>query len=59
MVAAGALVTPGKRVGPGELWAGTPARFVREVTDAERRNMVEAPPRYAGLAAEYRATGVG
>jgi len=57
MVAAGALVTPGKRVGP--LWAGTPARFVREVTDAERRNMVEAPPRYAGLAAEYRATGVG
>ena len=59
MVAAGALVTPGKRVGPGELWAGTPARFVREVTDAERRNMVEAPPRYADLAAEYRATGVG
>ncbi len=59
MVAAGALVTPGKRVGPGELWAGTPARLVRKVGDAERLHLREAAPRYAALAAEYRAAGIG
>jgi carbonic anhydrase/acetyltransferase-like protein (isoleucine patch superfamily) len=58
MVAAGALVTPGKRVGAGELWAGTPARFVRTLDEEERRSMREAAPRYAALAAEYRAAGV-
>lgn len=58
MVAAGALVTPGKRVGAGELWAGTPARLVRAVSEDERRYMREAAPRYAALAAEYRAAGI-
>ncbi len=55
MVAAGALVTPRRRIPAGELWAGMPARFVRRVRDeehAEWRHLVE---HYAGLAAEYRA----
>lgn len=55
MLAAGALLTPGKRIAGGELWAGSPARKLREVSDAERANMIEAPRRYAELAAEYKA----
>jgi carbonic anhydrase/acetyltransferase-like protein (isoleucine patch superfamily) len=35
MVAAGALVTPGKRVPSGELWGGSPARKIRDLTDAQ------------------------
>lgn len=58
MVAAGALVTPGKRVKAGQLWAGAPARFVRELTDAERAYIAEVPLRYVAHAEEYRRAGV-
>jgi carbonic anhydrase/acetyltransferase-like protein (isoleucine patch superfamily) len=33
MLAAGALLSPGKRIGRRELWIGTPAKFVRRLTD--------------------------
>ncbi len=59
MVAAGALVTPGKRVRSGEVWAGSPAKFMRAISEDERANMKDAPKRYAALAAEYKASGVG
>ncbi|MDB5492454.1 MAG: hexapeptide transferase family protein, partial [Micavibrio sp.] len=36
MVAAGALVTPGKRVLAGQLWGGSPAKFMRDLTEQER-----------------------
>ena len=55
MVAAGALVAPGKRVKAGELWAGVPARRVREITDEERIYMIEVPAHYVELGAEYLA----
>ena len=35
-VAAGAVVTDGKEVKEGEIWAGNPARFLRGVTPLER-----------------------
>jgi carbonic anhydrase/acetyltransferase-like protein (isoleucine patch superfamily) len=35
MVAAGALLTPGKRVPSGELWGGSPARRIRDLTEAQ------------------------
>lgn len=54
MLAAGALLTPGKRVQSGQLWAGSPARYMREVGEAERAVMERTVPRYVGLAAEYR-----
>ena len=44
MLAAGAMLTPGKCVKRGELWAGSPAKFVRFVKDAEiekNRGMAE------------------
>jgi carbonic anhydrase/acetyltransferase-like protein (isoleucine patch superfamily) len=34
-VAAGALVSPGKTVKSGELWAGVPAKKLRDLTDEE------------------------
>jgi carbonic anhydrase/acetyltransferase-like protein (isoleucine patch superfamily) len=54
MLAAGALLTPGKRVARGELWAGSPARLMREVGDSERAVIARTVPRYVGLADEYR-----
>ena len=35
MLAAGAMLTPGKRIPAGQLWAGRPARYVRDLTPEE------------------------
>jgi carbonic anhydrase/acetyltransferase-like protein (isoleucine patch superfamily) len=35
MLAAGAMFTPGKRLPAGQLWAGRPARYLRDLSDAE------------------------
>lgn len=35
MLAAGALLTPGKRIPSGELWSGRPAKFMRALTPEE------------------------
>lgn len=56
MVAAGALVTPGKIVPSGELWAGVPARRVREVNEEERNMIRTIPDGYVELAMAYRTT---
>ena len=53
-IAAGAVVTPGKRVKSGELWAGTPARLLRAVTAEEAHYIETLPERYAELAEQYR-----
>jgi carbonic anhydrase/acetyltransferase-like protein (isoleucine patch superfamily) len=52
-VAAGALVTPGKRVLAGQIWAGNPARFFRELTPAERAFIAESAQNYVDLARDY------
>jgi gamma-carbonic anhydrase len=57
VVAAGALVAPGKRVKGGEMWAGSPARFVRPVKDGEREAMAAGVANYVRLAREYREAG--
>ncbi len=55
MLAAGALLTPGKRIAAGELWAGRPARLMRRLDTDELRNIRETAAHYARLAATYRA----
>ena len=35
MLAAGAMLTPGKRIGTRELWGGRPAKLMRELTDVD------------------------
>ena len=59
MVAAGALVPPGKRVLAGQLWAGTPARFVRDCGDQENEMIERVPPEYWEMAQEYLKIGIG
>ncbi|MDH3228626.1 MAG: gamma carbonic anhydrase family protein [Alphaproteobacteria bacterium] len=59
MVAAGALVTPGKRIPSGELWGGRPARFMRDLTEAERAEIDRIAKLYFDLSREYLAAGVG
>lgn len=53
MVAAGALVTPGKRVPTGQLWAGSPAKFMRELTPAEKNYIPYSAKHYVDLARDY------
>jgi len=55
MVAAGALITPGKRVKAGELWAGSPARFVRQMTAYDRKTVADGVQHYCELSQEYRS----
>lgn len=47
-VAAGAVVTPGKRVKRGQLWAGTPARHLRDLTAEESRSIEVIASLYVG-----------
>jgi carbonic anhydrase/acetyltransferase-like protein (isoleucine patch superfamily) len=54
MVAAGAVVTPRKRVKSRELWSGTPARFARALKPEETEYMRWVPDHYRRLAEEYR-----
>lgn len=53
MVAAGALLTPGKRVPKGELWAGRPAKFMRKLTEKEAEHIAWTANHYVELAREY------
>ncbi len=55
MVAAGALVTPGKVVKRGELWGGSPAKFLRRLTEEELAFFPLSATQYAALGAEYLA----
>lgn len=54
MVAAGALVTPGKRVRKGELWAGSPAKLMRSLSDKEMAYFAYSAEHYREVAASYR-----
>lgn len=55
MVAAGALVTSGKRVPSRQLWAGRPAKYVRDLTDEEVAFLKFSADRYVRLAKNYIA----
>jgi carbonic anhydrase/acetyltransferase-like protein (isoleucine patch superfamily) len=54
MLAAGALLTPGKTVPTGQLWAGRPARYLRDLRPDEIAAFKERNELYVKLAAEYR-----
>ncbi|TAD91855.1 MAG: gamma carbonic anhydrase family protein [Alphaproteobacteria bacterium] len=54
MLAAGALLTSGKRVKSGELWAGNPARKLRDLTAAEIQAIDNSALRYVEYAAGYK-----
>jgi len=54
MVAAGALIAPGKRVGAGQLWAGTPAKYIRDVSVEEAASFPTQIQRYVDLGQKYK-----
>lgn len=53
MVAAGALVTQGKRVLKGQLWGGSPAKFMRDLTEQEKLYIPYSAKHYMGIAKNY------
>lgn len=55
MLAAGAMLTPGKHIPAGQLWAGRPARYVRDLTEADLSGMREGVAHYVTLARRHRA----
>ncbi|GIX35031.1 MAG: gamma carbonic anhydrase family protein [Lysobacteraceae bacterium] len=54
-VGAGALVAPGKVVGEGELWLGSPARCVRRLSAREIEQLHYSAQHYVRLKDRYRA----
>lgn len=52
-VGAGALVTPGKEVGEGEMWLGNPAKKVRMLSDAEIEALYYSAKHYVRLKDDY------
>jgi len=54
MLAAGALLTPGKIVKSGQLWAGNPAKFWRDLTEADKAQFSLRSNQYAEMGQEYR-----
>ncbi len=55
MVAAGALVAPNKRIPKGELWGGSPAKFMRKLSDEQQANLTGGAAHYAELAQVYKS----
>ena len=52
-VAAGAVVTPGTIVKKFQLWAGNPAKFIREINNTEKKLLENTPDVYDNLSKEF------
>ncbi|MFV0645799.1 MAG: gamma carbonic anhydrase family protein [Sphingomonadaceae bacterium] len=55
MLAAGGLLTPGKRIPSRQLWAGSPAKYVRDLTDAALAEMQEGVAHYVENGRAHKA----
>jgi carbonic anhydrase/acetyltransferase-like protein (isoleucine patch superfamily) len=53
MLAAGSLLTQGKIIKSGELWAGKPAKFLRKLSINETKFIKKSAKRYYKLSQEY------
>ncbi|MBU45016.1 MAG: gamma carbonic anhydrase family protein [Spirochaetaceae bacterium] len=52
-LAAGSMLTPGKKIPSGMLFMGSPARPVREITDQEREMILKTAEKYHHLSLQY------
>ena len=52
-IAAGAVVGPGKVVGSGQLWAGNPARLMRELTGKDIEGLRYSADHYVRIKDQY------
>jgi carbonic anhydrase/acetyltransferase-like protein (isoleucine patch superfamily) len=55
MLAAGAMLTPGKHIGTRQLWSGRPAKFMRDLTDEAIAGMREGVAHYVDNARAHAA----
>jgi carbonic anhydrase/acetyltransferase-like protein (isoleucine patch superfamily) len=55
MLAAGALLSPGKHIPAGEIWVGRPAKFVRAQDEAQVEKVRFQTERYCRLAQRHMA----
>lgn len=55
MLAAGAMLTPGKVIRAGELWMGRPAKKLRDLTPGEMAANAQGAAHYVALAQAHRA----
>lgn len=55
-VAAGSLVTPGKRIPSGQLWGGCPARYMRDLTEDDFKTIDWSWKHYKNVADGHRNT---
>jgi carbonic anhydrase/acetyltransferase-like protein (isoleucine patch superfamily) len=53
MLAAGAMLTPGKVVPSGQLWAGRPAKYMRDLTQEELDYITWSAKHYVELSKGY------
>jgi gamma-carbonic anhydrase len=54
MLAAGAVLTPGKVVKSGQIWAGNPAKYFRDLTEVEKNYIGTSAENYIDLMREYK-----
>lgn len=59
MLAAGALLTPGKRIGAGQLWGGRPAAYMRDLTEAAMADMQKGVQHYVHNGQRHKAAILG
>jgi carbonic anhydrase/acetyltransferase-like protein (isoleucine patch superfamily) len=53
IVAAGSVVPPGRRIPSGQLWAGNPAKYVRDISDDEAADITKQAKEYVAVAASH------
>lgn len=59
MVAAGAVVTYRKVIPQGEIWAGNPAKLLREMKQSEKDFIMQSAQNYVNDANDYISAGIG
>ncbi len=55
MLAAGAMLTPGKTIPSRQMWGGRPARYMRDIDDAQLAVMRLGPPHYVHNGERHKA----
>ena len=54
MIAAGAVVPPGKHIKSGELWMGNPAKKVKDLTERQIQQLEYSAQHYVKLKNKYQ-----
>ena len=55
VVGAGSVVLEGVKIPSGQMWSGSPARYIRDLTDAEKESIVASVEKWSALAQRHLA----